>query len=289
MKAEFSTYYNNAKSAFSFVFDDGCYYESTMDAYKILKGVYEKTGIKIKITSAQTVNFINPELKKMWEMLFSQGYFDLSGHSVDHCIGYNKDTDTKRLDDDASKTKQELEKMYNMTVPTFVTPGGGNDKIGCEVLKKYYLGNRNGREEINDTYNMDLYDVGVFIARHVYDFEPYRDIIDKTVTSGGWCVQVNHWLSKKEQDVHHAQKFETFEPQCMHLASYAQKNDIWVCSFNDMIKYIYIRDNSEIVIKDNVLSLRCDLNLAGLDVPVTVLVDGKAYNIRLGEKIKLDA
>ena len=37
MKIEIAKYYNNAKSAFSFVFDDGCYKESTLDAYENLK------------------------------------------------------------------------------------------------------------------------------------------------------------------------------------------------------------------------------------------------------------
>lgn len=287
MEAKISTFFGNARGAFSFVFDDGCYYESTMDAYEILKSIYEKTGIKIKITSAQTVNFISPSLKDMWDMLFKQGYFDLSGHSVDHCIGYNKDTDKQRLDDDARITKQRLQELYGISVPTFVTPGGGNDAIGCEVLKKYYLANRNNKEEINDTYNMDLYDVGTFIARHVYDFEPYKDIIDKTVSSGGWIVQINHWISKKEQDTHHAQKYEAFKAQCEYLAQLALKNDIWVCSFNDIVKYIYVRDNSKIVCENGELYLESELDESLFDVPVTVLVDGKAYNVRLGEKVAL--
>jgi len=177
--------------------------------------------------------------------------------------------------------------MYGIPVPTFVTPGGGNDEVGCSVLKKYYLGNRNNKEEINDTYNMDLYDVGTFIARHVYDFQPYKDIIDKTVQAGGWIAQINHWLSKKEQDTHHAQKIETFASQCEYLALLALENKVWPCSFNDMIKYIYIRENSCPVIENGKLSLASDLDASVFDIPVTVLVDGKAYDIALGEEIML--
>ena len=107
-------------------------------------------------------------------------------------------------------------------------------------------------------------------------------------TDLGWCVQVNHWLSKKEQDTHHAQKYETFKPQCEHLAKYAQKNDIWVCSFNDMIKYIYIRDNSSVAIKNGYIYLKSDLDKSIFDVPVTIMYNGKCYNVRLGEKCALD-
>lgn len=287
MEAKIATYFKNARSAFSFVFDDGCYYDSTMDAYEVLKSVYEKTGVKIKITSAQTVNFISPTLANMWKKLFEEGYFDLSGHSVTHGVCYNKDADMDELERDAIGTKEALEKMYGIPVPTYVAPGGGNDEQGCAVLKKYYLANRNNKEEINDTYTMDLYDVGVFIARHVYDFQPYKDIIDKTVQAGGYIVQINHWLSKKEQDTHHAQRYETFVDQCNYLAELALKNDIWACSFNDMIKYIYVRDGSKAVVENGVLYLESELDANKFDVPVTVLANGKAYDIKLGERIEL--
>ena len=287
MNTKIATYLNNAKSAFSFVFDDGCYYDSTVDTYEIQKNVFEKTGIKIKITSAQTVGFVGPTIKKLWEKLFEEGYFDLCGHSVNHCLCYCKDADMNELDTDARETKEKLESMYSCPVLTFATPGGGNDTVGCEVLKKYYLANRNGREEINDTYNMDLFDVGVFIARFAYGNEPYYKAIDDTVNAGGWTVQVNHWLTKKEEDIHHSQKYETFVAECDYLAQRAVQNDIWVCSFNDMIKYIYVRDNSEVVINDGKLSLKSELDPAIFDCQVTVLVDGKAYNVGLGEEISL--
>ena len=97
-----ATYYNNAKSAFSFVFDDGCYRESTLDAYENLKEVYEKTGVKIKITSAQTVGFLHEWIIKMWKDLIDEGYFDICGHSIDHCLCYNDVTDPALLHKDAA-------------------------------------------------------------------------------------------------------------------------------------------------------------------------------------------
>ena len=104
-----ATYYNNAKSAYSFVFDDGCYRDSTLDAYENLKEVYEKTGVKIKITSAQTVGFLHEWIIKMWKDLISEGYFDICGHSIDHCLCYNGETDPEKLHKDARETKEKLD------------------------------------------------------------------------------------------------------------------------------------------------------------------------------------
>ena len=288
MEIKIATYYKNAKGAFTFVFDDGCYGESTMDAYEILKGVYEKTGVKIKITSAQTVNFVSPGLVTMWKKLFSEGYFDLSGHSVTHCLSYHSQTPYEELEMDATETKRRLEQTYGIPVLTFVTPGGGDDKEGLEVLRKHYLANRNGHDRLNDTYNMDLYDVGTFTARFAYDTEkPYIDNIDETIKKGGWSVQINHWLSKKEEDTHHAQRLSTFEPQCMYLAEQALKNNVWVCSFNDMVKYIYIRDNSRVVTDGAFVWLESDLDKNIFDIPVSLIVGDKVVDIALGEKISL--
>ena len=102
---------------------------------------------------------------------------------------------------------------------------------------------------------------------------------------------MNHWLTKKEQDTHHSQRLDTFLPECMYLAEQQLKNNLWVCSMNDMIKYIYIRDNSKIVTekteKGTEAYLDCDLDKELFDIPVTIMVDNKPYNIALGVKITL--
>lgn len=287
-----ATYYNNAKSAYSFVFDDGCYRESTLDAYENLKEVYEKTGQKIKITSAQTVGFLHEWIIKMWKDLINEGYFDICGHSIDHCLCYNGETDPEKLHKDAKETKEKLEKIYGTPVIAYVTPGGGSTQDGWDILKEYYYSNRNGNDRINDTYNMNLYDVGTFTTRFVYDLQPYIDNIDKTISEGGWTVQMNHWLSKKEQDTHHAQKYETFLPECMYLAEQANKNNIWLCSYNDMVKYIYLRDNSELVVENTEngtqVTLKTDLPTEIFDTPVSLILDnGEVVDIYANQTINI--
>lgn len=277
MEIKIATYYKNAKSAFSFVFDDGCYKASTLDAYENLKEVYKKTGVKIKITSAQTVGFLNEDLINMWKKLISEGYADICGHSVDHCLCYNDKADPQLLHKDAKETKKKLEEIYNVPVIAYVTPGGGSNQAGWDILKEYYYANRNGNDRINDTYNMNLYDIGTFTARYAYGAKPYIDNIDATIKNGGWSVQMNHWLSKKEQDTHHAQKYETFLPEIMYLAEQVNKNNAWACSLNDMVKYIYLRDNSTLVVenteKGTQVTLKTDLPPDIFNHPVSLIVE----------------
>ncbi len=287
-----ATYYKNAKSAFSFVFDDGCYKDSTLDAYKNLKEVYEKTGVKIKITSAQTVGFLHEGLIDMWKKLISEGYADICGHSIDHCLCYNDVTDPAILRKDAKETKERLEEIYSVPVITYVTPGGGSNQTGWDILKEFYYANRNGNDRLNDTYNMNLYDVGTFTTRFVYDVQPYIDNINSTVENGGWCVQMNHWLSQKEQDTHHAQKYETFLPECMYLAEQANKNNVWACSFNEMIKYVYLRDNSELIVEETEngkkVTLKTDLPTDIFNIPVSLILEnGDVIDIFANQTINI--
>ena len=50
MEIQICKYKNGASSAFSFTFDDGCYYDSSREAMEIFENIYQKTGIKIKAT-----------------------------------------------------------------------------------------------------------------------------------------------------------------------------------------------------------------------------------------------
>ena len=112
IKVSLSKYLNNAKGAFSFTFDDGCYADSTRKTVEIFKEVEAKTGIKIKATSAQTVGFLHEGTIAMWKELFEQGYYDLASHSLDHCIGYNDETPEEKRLEDAEKSRDRLAEIY---------------------------------------------------------------------------------------------------------------------------------------------------------------------------------
>ena len=59
MDVTISKFYKGAKALCSCGVDDGCYLDSALETYEAFKKVEKETGVKIKATSAQTVNFIN--------------------------------------------------------------------------------------------------------------------------------------------------------------------------------------------------------------------------------------
>ena len=278
MKAKICNYKNNAKAAFTFVFDDGCYGESTMWTYEIFKSIFEKTGLKIKATSAQTVGFISPGAKKMWDSLFEEGYYDLCAHSLDHCIGYNKNTSMAQLHKDACESREKLEEMYpSMRALTFATPGGGSDSFGWDILKCYYIANRNGNDRINIPRNIDWYDIGTFTAMLNRTSKDYTDSIDETIKNGGWSVQVNHWITKKAEDKFHSQAYDTFVDQCEYLGKKAKENEIWVASLNEATLYLQEAEKSTLEITEEEgktkITLNCPLNIRIYNYPLTVEIE----------------
>lgn len=290
-----SKYLNNAKGAFSFTFDDGCYADSTRKTVEIFKEVEAKTGIKIKATSAQTVGFLHEGTIAMWKELFEQGYYDLASHSLDHCIGYNDETPEEKRLEDAEKSRDRLAEIYGQAPLCFVIPGGGESEGACALLKKHYIANRVGEGPINYPDTMNFMRLTSFVGRFAHeDVTPYKEYIDKVIESEGYGIQINHWLSEKESDVHHAQKLHTFYDECFYLAERALAGDIWIASFNDAIKYFYEYKNAKISTQGDEITVSCDLDKSIFNHPLTIVVstdsdrqitvNGAPFNIKAGKE-----
>jgi len=276
---------NGAKASFSFVFDDGCYLDSSKKVVEIFEDNYKKYGVKLVATSAQTVNFLNDTLISFWKQAFSDGWFDLASHSMDHAFAYNAGIDIERRRKDAFDSKAALEKIYEgMEVISFVTPGGSNTTDGCEVLNECYYGNRSNCEEppYNDVDTVDLIYAHAFVPNFKYkDLAYYKEYIDTLLEKNVWGVQINHWISEKEQDTFHAQTVSSFILQCDYLASLVRSGKIWVSSFNEAVKYIKEYQDSQLVINEisdteSEIILKNDLDKDIFTYPITLEV--KAAN-----------
>ncbi|MBQ7761804.1 MAG: hypothetical protein IJ400_07095 [Clostridia bacterium] len=274
MKVEICKYPNGANAIFSLSFDDGCYYDSTLFTIELFEKIYKETGVKLKGTVAQTVNFISPKLRELWQGAIENGWYDIAGHSVTHCISYCSSTPIEELEKDASQTYKALKEMYpSQKIAAFFTPGGGYDKTGGDVIAKYYLANRTAGEKVNYPGQIDWYNVSSFTAKMDRDTKDFCDYIDETINTQGWGVQMNHWITEKEQDVHHSQRKNTFIEECYYLASQVKKGLVNVVSFEEAVLYLRKAQASTLEIKDNKITINCKNNSPHLaDVPLTIAI-----------------
>ena len=282
MNIKISKFKNGAKAAFSFVFDDGCYEPSTKRVIEIFKATKKNYGVMLKGTSAQTVSFLKEERIAFWKEVFKEGWFDLASHSMDHMFAYNEDVPYEKRSFDAHESKRRLEEIYeDMEVISYVNPGGNNTYEGCQVLKECYYGNRSNCEEppYNDIDTMDLIYVHGFVPNFKYkDLTYYKEFIDTLLEKNAWGVQINHWISDKEEDTFHAQAISAFELQCDYLGKLYSKGEIWVPSFNEGVKYFKEYQDSELEINEKSdteweILIKNDLDAQIFTYPLTVEID----------------
>lgn len=273
MDIKVAKFLNNAPCAISLTFDDGCYKESTLKTIELFKEIENKTGIKIKATSAQTVGFLHEGLIDMWKDALEQGYYDICSHSVDHCIGYNDETPEEKRLIDAEKSRDMLKEIYGVAPICFAIPGGGETESACQLLSRHYYANRVGEGPINDPDNINFMRLTSFIGRFCHEnAEPYKEFINEAISKGGYGIQINHWLSEKESDVHHAQKLSTFTDECYYLADMAQQGKVWIASMNEAVKYLYERKNAQISTQGDEITVTHSLDKGIFDMPLTLVI-----------------
>ena len=295
MNIKIAKFKNGAKGAFSFVFDDGCYLPSSEKVIEIFKNTEKTHGVKLIATSAQTVSFLKEENVIFWKKAFKDGWFDLASHSMEHAFAYNESVPYEKRSFDAHESKKRLEEIYeDMEIISFVNPGGSNTYEGCQVLNECYYGNRCNCETppYNDIDTMDLIYVHGFVPNIKYkDLAYYKEFIDTLLEKNVWGVQINHWISEKEQDTFHAQAVSAFELQCDYLGKLYKDGDIWVPSFNEGVKYFKEYQNSKLEITEKSdteweILIKNDLDKKIFNYPLTLEIDSDkaVYAIQNGEK-----
>ncbi len=277
MKIELCKYLGGAKSAFSFTFDDGCYYDSSREVLENFKSTYEKYGVKFKASVGITVNFMNNALIDFWKNATRDGYFDITSHSVGHDVAYCQETPFEKREGDAKESKKQLMDLFSgEEVDTFIFPGGTRDEGGIQVLNEYYIAARGNTDGINYTNEINWLDVKCFTAMLKRPIKDYTDYIDEVISTGGWGVQMNHWITHKAEDIFHSQNADTFAEECEYLGKKASENEVWVGSFNEVARYIRRYEESELRVSEQDGKLVAEIltkNDRFLDTPLTVLIE----------------
>ena len=274
MKAEICKYWGGAKGAFTFTFDDGCYRGSSEEVIENYKRIYEDFGVKIKATVGITVGFMHEWIIKFWQEAADNGYFEIGSHSVGHDLSYLESTPLEVREKDAKDSKEQLMAMFpGQGVETYILPGGTYDEKGLEPLKKHYIAVRGNKDGINYPGEIDWYDVKCFTAMLKRPTSDYTDFIDEVIKTEGWGMQMNHWITHKEEDTFHSQNADTFHDECTYLGEKAKSGEVWIASFEEAAKYIQRYEQSEVKLteKDGIYTVEIIGEGADkTDTPLTV-------------------
>lgn len=275
MNIELCKYKGGAKSAFTFTFDDGCYRESSDEVIENYKRVYEETGVKIKATVGITVGFMHEWIIKFWQEAVDNGYFEIGSHSVGHDIAFLEEVPYEKRENDAKRSQEMLREMFlGEKVETYILAGGTYDENGLIPLDKYYIGVRGNKDGINYPGEINWLDVKCFTAMLKRTTKEYTDYIDEVIKTGGWGMQMNHWITHKSEDTFHSQNADTFYEECTYIGERAKAGEIWIGSFSDVAKYLRKYEKSTLVMNesDGIYTAKIEGDGAKIDTPLTILV-----------------
>ncbi len=271
MKIELCKYKNNADCAFSFTFDDGCYYDSTREVIDCFEDAYQKYGVKIKGTVGITVAFMHERLINMWRDAIEGGYFDIASHTVGHDIAYCSQTPYEKRKADAMGSQNWLRDTFKgEEVDTFIFANGARDEGGTDALAEHYIACRAGDYGVNHADKINWLDVKCLTAMLSKPLEYFTDYIDKTIQEGGWGVQMNHWITHKAEDVFHSQNADIFKEECNYLAKKAQGGKIWTGSFAEVSAYLRKYENSSLSVTEENGRIKVEI-VSNSDTPSKIL------------------
>ncbi len=164
--------------------------------------------------------------------------------------------------------------VFHRIIDGFMAQGGGYDKTGGDVIAKYYLANRVAGERVNYPGKIDWYSVSSFTAKMDRDTKDFCDYIDETIKTQGWGVQMNYWITDKNEDVHHSQRKPTFIEECYYLADRVNEGLVKVVSFEEAVLYLRKAEMTTLEIEGNTIRLKSKADAFHLrDVPLTIAIN----------------
>jgi hypothetical protein len=211
-----------------------------------------------------------------WQLVANNGH-EIASHSKTH-------PDLRTLDPDQLYEEVVMSKAYiedNLTdvrCQTFSYPMGLYNETIMDLVRQHYISARQDRHNITaqpgpvpisppDMYSIVPVEFGTGETASELD-----GLVDDTITSGGWLVEMIHAVGSGGYDPVDLGQFSS------HMQYVASSSDeVWVAPFGNVSKYIQIRDSAWINMTQPEAYL-CDIILETpldeleFDIPVTLNV-----------------
>ena len=245
-----SEFYNNKSAAVTVTFDDGIY--PAAEYYESLFKKYNIHGTAMLISDA-----VQESMVPQWQALFDGGYVDLGNHSKTHKVIYNDNGTTEaQIREDITGGYNKLKEYFpNEDIITFASPWTQTNSIVTDEVKKNHYANRcagnNGFVSSSPTENT-LMCLPAFVVTKDNTAAQLNNLIDKAIENKRWFVHLLHGVGGGEFDINKEVCAEHFK----YIGS--KSDDVWAGSFNEVVKYIYEKQNSIVSynwIRENALSI----------------------------------
>lgn len=239
---------NGKKAALSLTFDDAINGQFTIAVPMLNKYGFRSTFFIIS-------NFVQPQLKS-WQPVVeaADSGHEIANHTLAHPHLHSLVTDSIAYQFTAcNKNISEhipLQSSFTMAYP--YGDGGNNtdsEQVVRNVASQYFTGaraTRNNKLPYNTCHfanaTDDYFKVNSDMIADSVSQSLFTAHLDETITAGGWYVPTYHGIENGWIIV----KKEAFAQQLAEVNK--RKNDLWIATFGEVIKYVRERDCTKLSI-----------------------------------------
>lgn len=244
IRAEVMDVYNGKRGIVTIVSDDGHY-----DSGVLLNELLSKYNIKGTVAGA--VSIVNPHLED-WKTIISEGNIDLVSHSYSHYrmedgseISYNIDALYHELID----ADTYYEKNFGTPQIAFVCPENQLCKAGEYILENngFYAARRGirGYNTLNPQEGVKPGEWFNLEIQGILDEGTSTDVrnewVDFASENQTWLIEMWHNVAFSDDGHYQTLLYDEAEE---HISYMSQKEDIWVASYTEVVKYLREKQNS---------------------------------------------
>jgi len=211
-----------------------------------------------------------------WQALFDGRYVDLANHSKSHSIRYKTDNPTTaQLEEDITGGYDALKTMFpNQQILAFAAPWTQSPTAALTEMKKNHYANRNGGNGFVDANPTEeiMYNLPGYVVLHEDTADELNAKIDTAIANEQWFIHLMHGVGEGTYNIDKDVCAE-------HFAYIGSKSaDVWTGSLNEVTKYIYERQNSQLKynwIREKAISISLTDTMDDtlFDFPLTVKVN----------------
>ncbi len=241
--------YGDADAIVTVISDDG-FYESGVNIDRIFG---ERN---LKCTVAGAIYIVEPH-KDEWEELLTHGTIDLVSHSYNHI----RMEDGRPIAEDVDALIHEIvdaDRWYEDWLGTeqivFVCPENQMCEMGYKLLEgNDFWAVRKGHRGYNPLSPEDGTEHGQWLSLMVQgicdegtDTQVRNEWIDTAISDGVWLIEMWHNVMPEDDGGYQTLLESEAEEHLDYVAEKASENRIWVATFDEAVKYIRERQNSNI-------------------------------------------
>ncbi len=246
LNVSISDVYGDAGAIVTVISDDGDF-----ETAQNLNDIFGKRNIKC--TVAGVVDLVEPHLDQ-WHILLDNGAINLVSHSYDH-IKMSEDSeiskDAEKLEHEISDADKWFESNFGNEQIAFVCPENTMCKNGYKILEKNdFWAVRRGSRGYNPLSPKEGQDAGNWfnlkvqgICDNNVDTSVRNEWIDIAVNDKVWLIEMWHNVKTTEDNSYQTILLPDAEEHLDYVADKSEKNEIWVATYDEAVKYIREKQN----------------------------------------------